>query len=197
MAKTKTGKKGFDPLGQEVAEWLSITEPAVTPQQLLEVVMEHLEKQLPGTLHGKARQNVISLLVDNEYRYDFKTHMRQAYKQRKNGRWAEANANDNTERVDQLVQSHRDALDDEAEPDKLVKDIDQPIAAGNMTRLHVASMDGEYNEVIRLVEEESARLDVRDNCGFTPSQRAHAMGHTKIELYLDAKMKAAGIETQR
>lgn len=189
MAKAFAVQGDFDPLGPAVADRLSATQPLVTPEQLLEVVTQKLEKELPGNLKGKARQRVLVFLAETEYRHDLKTHIQSAQGLRAAGHWDEKDANDNSDRIEAKARQYQMASGEEEIEEEEVQDVDQPVGPGNMTRLHIAAMDGERDEVVRLVEQEGARVDVLDNNKWTPSQRAHAMGHTWIERYLDGKAK--------
>jgi hypothetical protein len=172
-----------DPLGSEVEELLAETEPAVTPQQLLEIVTETLEKSLPGDLHGKARQNVLAFLVETEYRHSVKTHVGRAVRMRMAGRWKENDPYDNSDRVDVLIGAFG-AMTGSEEPVA----INQPIGPGGLTSLHMAAMDGEMDVVKKLVEKDRADVNVRDNLKKTPYDRARAFGHHAVAEYLLARM---------
>lgn len=172
-----------DPLGSEVEELLTETEPAVTPQQLLEIVTETLEKSLPGDLHGKARQNVLAFLVETEYRHSIKTHVGRAVRMRVAGRWKENDPYDNSDRVDVLI-GEFSSMVGLKEP----LAINQPVGPGGLTSLHMAAMDGEMEEVKRLVEKDGADVNVRDNLKKTPYDRARAFAHHAVAEYLLALM---------
>lgn len=173
-----------NPLGDRVEQLLTETEPQVTPQQLLEIVTEHLQSILPGTLKGKARQNVLTFLVETEYRHSLRGHISRAVMLRQAGRWNDSDPLDNSNRVDDLIKEYRVyAGDIEAGSDDLPL-IDQPVGPGALTKLHLAAMDGEYEEVVRLVEVENASVRVLDNMKKTPYDRARAFGHHQVAEYL-------------
>lgn len=180
--------EAVNPLGKEVEELLATeTEPMITPPQLLEIVTEGLAKTLPGTLRGAAKQRVLSFLIDPEYRYDIRKHIALAIKARASGRWPDANPTDNSDRIDGLVAEHKNYAGDAGTEDEPLAEIDSPVMTGNLTRLHVAASDNEYDEVVRLVEKCGARLDVVDNSGFVPAKRARFFGHHLIAEYLEKK----------
>lgn len=185
MAKIPISKKEFDPLSPEVAERLSQTNPLVTPEQLLEVVTQQLEEGLPGSLKGKARQKVLTFLVETEYHHDFKTHLQRAVEKRLAGDWKEELMPDNSTRVREKAEEYCQLSGEEEPEPEVIENIDQPVSQGGLTRLHLAAMDGEYEETVRLVEEEGARVDVLDNNKWTPAMRANAMGHVRIQKYLE------------
>lgn len=178
----------IDPLGSEVEGLLTETEPSVTPQQLLEIVTEALEKNLPGDLKGKARQNVLTFLIENEYRHSLKPHVGRAVHLRLAGRWNEHEAYDNSDRVDTLIERYK-AIVGHGDEVADVRDIDQVVGPGGVTRLHVAAMDGEYAECKRLIEVEGANPDVIDNNKMNPYKRARAYGHHLVAEYLYTKME--------
>jgi len=71
------------------------------------------------------------------------------------------------------------------------RDIDKPVAGvvGRRTRLHLACEQGNYDEVVRLVEKCGAKVNVRDSSNWTPKDRARMMikgdSHIRIIAYLD------------
>lgn len=178
----------LDPLGSEVESLLAGTEPKVTPQQLLEIVTETLQKNLPSGLVGKARQNVLTFLVQTEYRYGIKSHIHRAVQLRLAGRWEEHDPYDNSDRVDALIEKYKAVAGTDDDGADEVAEIDQPVGPGALTRLHMAAMDGEYDEVVRLVEKENANPNVIDNLKKTPHDRARAFGHHRVAEYLFGKM---------
>jgi len=64
------------------------------------------------------------------------------------------------------------------------QEIDQPVALGGLTRLHIAAQDGNLEEVKRLIEKEQAKAGVRDNSNYTPKERAILMNRTAVIEYL-------------
>lgn len=69
--------------------------------------------------------------------------------------------------------------------EKLVlKQVDQKVARGGMTLLHIAADTGNFQEVKRLVEKEGANVYVRDNSNMTPWDRANLRDFTEIANYL-------------
>lgn len=71
------------------------------------------------------------------------------------------------------------------------KDIDKPVAGvvGRRTRLHLACEQGNYDEVVRLVEVCGANVKVRDSSNWTPRDRARynnkTEAHARILAYLE------------
>ena len=71
------------------------------------------------------------------------------------------------------------------------KDIDKPVAGviGRRTRLHLACEQGNYDEVVRLVEVCGAKINVRDASNWTPKDRCRVMNngssHARIIASLD------------
>lgn len=177
-----------DPLGSTVEQLLTETEPQVTPQQLLEVVTEHLRKTLPGGLKGKAQQKVLSFLIEVEYRHGLARHVARAVQLRNAGKWNENDPVDNSDRVDDLIKEYKAYAGDDEVGTPDMPEIDQPVGPGALTRLHIAAMDGELEDVIRLVEKEGANPAVLDNTKMTPCDRAKAFGHSKVAEYLRSKM---------
>jgi len=74
----------------------------------------------------------------------------------------------------------------ETHPDKAV---DKPVASGRRTLLHLACEQGNYDEVVRLVEQEKAKVTIKDASNWTPKERARFFNttenHAKIISYLD------------
>jgi len=180
-------KEEINPHGREVEEILLHFEPCATTHQLLEVVTEQLEKTLPVNLHGKARQRVLSFLVQIEYRHSLNGHVILASSLRADGRWHDHNQMDNSPRIDSLIEKYREYTDVDGE-NSCVPAIDMAVGPGGLTRLHVAAMDGEFDEVVRLVECLHASLFVVDNLKKTPCDRARAFGHHTIAEYLKVRM---------
>lgn len=69
------------------------------------------------------------------------------------------------------------------------RDIDKPIATGRRTALHMACEHGNYDEVVRLVEQVGAKVSIRDASNWTPKDRAllnnRTENHARIIKYLD------------
>lgn len=180
----------INPHGREVEEMLLYYEPHATTHQLLEIVTEELLKTLPGGLRGKAKQNVLNFLIQNEYRHNLKDHVIRASRMRANGRWQEKNQLDNSDRVQELYEQYRAYTLENDEIEVIVADIDMVCGPGGLTKLHMAAMDGEYEEVVRLVEVLHASLFVVDNLKKTPCDRARAFGHSAIAEYLKKRMQS-------
>jgi hypothetical protein len=186
--KDSRRKKGFNPTSDRVKELLSDTEPQVTPQQLLEIITECCEKQLPEMREGKARQNVLVLLIDVCYKNEIRSHITRAVSQRKAGRWIVVNPNDNSDRVEVLAKSYKERAGTTIV--ETVNPIDSPTgSAGGLTLLHEAAMEGDLEEVRKLVEVDGASVYVLDNMGMTPYDRARAYGNHTVAEYLKSKMK--------
>lgn len=178
-----------DTLGPKIEQILTDTEPNVSPQQLLEIVTESLRKTVPSGLSEKASQRVLAFLVETEYRHNLRPHILSAVHLRAHGRWNEANQDDNSDRVDALVAQYKEVAgieEDPSSPESL--EVNQPVGPGGLTRLHMAAMDGEFEEVIRLIEKEGASPLIQDNMKKTPYDRARAFGNHLIAEYLKQKM---------
>lgn len=71
------------------------------------------------------------------------------------------------------------------------KDIDKPVSGviGRRTRLHLACEQGNYDEVVRLVEVCGANVRVKDSSNWTPRDRARynnkTEGHARILKYFE------------
>jgi len=71
------------------------------------------------------------------------------------------------------------------------KDIDKPVAGviGRRTGLHLACEQGNYDEVVRLIEACGANVKVRDASNWTPRDRARynnkTEAHARILAYLE------------
>jgi len=72
-----------------------------------------------------------------------------------------------------------------------ITDIDKAVKSGRRTLLHIACEDGNFDEVVRLVEVCGASILVKDNNNWTPRDRASigskADEHLRIIKYLDEK----------
>lgn len=64
------------------------------------------------------------------------------------------------------------------------QEIDKRSYRGGQTKLHVEACNNNFAEVKRLVEEQKARTDIKDNLGKTAYEYAYWMGHVEIADYL-------------
>lgn len=67
---------------------------------------------------------------------------------------------------------------------KCYGEVDKKVGPGGQTVLMMAAGRGDYEEVVRLVEVEKARIDVVDNKGMTAAVRAQRLGHARVAQYL-------------
>jgi hypothetical protein len=183
-------KKEFESSPQKSEEILEVPESGILPQHLLEIVTEEMKKQLPVTLNGEdpvkiaARQRVLSFMVDLEYQdqSSLNGHIEKAIKHNLQGRWPEKDAGDNSPRVEELCDKYKDCVD-ENDVD-FIPDIDREVAPGGLSRIFLAAMDGEMDEVQRLYNA-GARLDLLDNNGCTLQKKARLMGHPSIAEWIE------------
>jgi len=184
-------RPSLDPHGCEVQGMLSGRTPIITTGQLLEIVTEEVKKILPGTLTGKARQNVLVFLIGEEYKSsNIKDHIRRAAVHRSTDRWSESNPCDNYDRIEAFVQKYKKYVGDDGDDGSSVEtpEIDKVIATGQLTALHIAAQDGDMAEVKHLIEWGGANPHVLDNQKKTPCDRARWFGHIEVAEYLKAKM---------
>lgn len=184
-------RPSLDPHGCEVQGMLSCRTPIITTEQLLEIVTEEVKKILPGTLTGKARQNVLVFLIGEEYKSsNIKDHIRRAAVHRSTDRWKEINPCDNHDRVEVFVQKYKQYVGDDGDDGSVEEtpEIDKVVATGHLTALHIAASNGDMEEVRHLIEWGGANPRVLDNQKKTPLDRARWFGHIEVAEYLKVKM---------
>lgn len=176
----------FNPFGQEVVETLASAAPMVTPQELLEVVTEEVEKYLPSSLKGEnkaktaARQKVLSFMTSLEYKSkgELHRHIGRALKMKQCGRWKEAETCVSAEKIEEM----REARDLDSCRSH-TEDIDMVVDIGGRTALMLEAEVGDLEEVKKL-HGLGARTDLKDNWGNTAERRAWLLGHTEVAEWL-------------
>ncbi|WP_353276641.1 ankyrin repeat domain-containing protein [Wolbachia endosymbiont (group A) of Agelastica alni] len=81
------------------------------------------------------------------------------------------------------IKSRRKRVVDEDNAEDTIGNINETNEVTGATRLHSASLSGDLNEVIELVEH-SANIDAKDKAGQTPLHHAIKSGNTEIAKYL-------------
>ncbi|WP_265033032.1 ankyrin repeat domain-containing protein [Wolbachia endosymbiont (group A) of Sicus ferrugineus] len=85
--------------------------------------------------------------------------------------------------VESEIKSRRKRAVDEDNAEDTIGNINETNEVTGATRLHSASLSGDLNEVIELVEH-SSNIDAKDKAGQTPLHHAIKSGNTEIAKYL-------------
>jgi len=172
----------IDPLGDDVKAYC--LSKNVCHEHLFDYIKKKVSKSFTGT--GQGTFNNIELLVQVEYRDSLDDRIlefsRVFYEEECFNEMQES-------RVEELMAYYSGKwIEDSVRGHEKISDIDKGIEIGGKTRLHVAVMEKDIEEVKILVEVNGAKVNVRDNFGDTPYKRALDLGYDEIAEYLKDRM---------
>lgn len=157
------------------------------PRVFIEYIVVKEEKKLFLMKTGTAKNNVIVHEVNSDLLYCLRDRLVEV------SQWSEfqrfpnsSNPYDNSDRVTALIEKHKnDKCDDLCDEDETMPDIDLAVTVGGNTRLHVAVMDDDMEEVIHLVDKLKAKTGIKNNSGWTPYDLSvHRRDRKEIAEYL-------------
>jgi len=154
--------------------------PEVDPVEFAEM----MTKKIIADLNCDGQPSVIEFCLQMEIEADHNGHLSETYREFTRPKKEE----ENKQRIKQLQPVIAKKYDDE--------DVNRPVKAGGLRQLHVVcdnkdrrlSEDEILAEVIRLREEVGADINVKDNSGLKPIDRARIRGYTKVVAYLESEL---------
>lgn len=178
--------ESINPLSQEMSKKLKSIDPRIEAAHLREIILKHILKDRIFEKLTTGEQRVIEFQVQLEYSYDLNSHIQKYVRQ------LDSQSNDQARKsmVDLACKEYESDIDflNQHDPlekcEKHVKAVDAAVAKGGLTSLHLAASEGDLDKVIKLVESLGASISVKDNCGFTPLERAEMMGQIEVVTYL-------------
>ena len=176
----------FNPMCNEVRDycWGKRIDPVIVYDHIKAYVEEKITvlKMEPS----KARNNIIQFLIKNEYHYALDDHLVMIGNRIDSGMIRFSNPNENEATIDELTALHGNRWGKNLEQLNIddIPEIDQPVSAGGLTRLHIAAQEGLLEDVIRLVEVDGADPTVVCNSKMTAYQRALDLGRKAVADYL-------------
>lgn len=181
--KDKQEDKEIDPLGQEISD--ACWSRRVAPARLLLHIAGEVEASIDEKTQGKARERIVAFLINNEYQFALEEHL--DYLSQIDEVHLPAEQVGHAERMDHWEQKHSEHYGGNIQNAEVIEvsEVDKPVGPGGRTRLHEAVMSQDLWEIKRLVEEEEAGTEIKDNFKQTPYQRALNMGYDDIADYLE------------
>jgi len=187
----------LDPLSEKISERILGCSGgiAIDRFKLKEFVFVRAKKEIlrkhPDWIEGgKMDEQTVARLVEFNVRLDYNQDLEKIVDEFISLCKEEVKDEELPIRIEAHEELQRQIFDKEIPEIQKEKDIDKPVASGRRTKLHIACENGEYSEVVRLVEKCGAKVNIRDSSNWTPKDRAKLNNktdnHAKIILYLDS-----------